>query len=224
MVIDRGGAYSARRLRLRAVPTASEERRVVHRSRRAKHRRRHARLRAATRTAAKTKRRMGSRAKRSSTTAAPAKTKTLHVASVATGDVTISDFKFAPPSITVQVGDTVVWRNDGPAAHSATADDGSFDTGLLSKGATGSFKFTKAGKFSYHCTPHPFMTASVTVTGSGGGSNSNSSSNNFGGNGSSGSTKSSSLPHTGLQIAAVVLAGLALLGAGTALRRRLSRA
>jgi LPXTG-motif cell wall-anchored protein len=222
MVIDRNGAYSTRRLRLRALPTASEDHRAVRRSTRARRHRRHARLRAATRTATTVKPRPQARARSSSTTAAPAKT--LHLASVSTGDVTISDYKFTPPSITVKVGDTVVWRNDGPLAHSATADDGSFDTGLLSKGATGSFKFTKAGKFSYHCTPHPFMTASVTVTGSGGGSTSNSTSSNSGGNGSTSSSKSSSLPHTGLQIASVVLAGLALLGAGTALRRRLRRA
>jgi LPXTG-motif cell wall-anchored protein len=61
----------------------------------------------------------------------------------------------------------------------------------------------------------------VVVTGSGGSSAGNNSSSNNSRHHSSGS---SNLPHTGLQIALVVLAGLALLGVGGALRRRLTRA
>jgi LPXTG-motif cell wall-anchored protein len=146
---------------------------------------------------------------------------TLHAASTSTSSVTVKDFEFAPKDITVSVGTTVTWTNQGPTAHTATADDGTFDTGNLVKGASGSYKFTKAGKYSYHCTPHPYMKATVTVTGSGGSSapgntNSNSSSNDN-------SKKSSSLPHTGLRIASFVLAGLALLSGGVGIRRRLRR-
>jgi LPXTG-motif cell wall-anchored protein len=148
----------------------------------------------------------------------------LHAAATSTSSVTISDFKFEPKKITVSVGTTVTWTNDGPTAHTATADDGTFDTGTLLKGASGPYKFTKAGTYNYHCTPHPFMTATVTVTGSGGSSAPDSTNNDSNSNGSgSGSGKKSSLPHTGLQIASFVLAGLALLGAGAALRRRLTR-
>ena len=140
--------------------------------------------------------------------------------------VTISDFKYEPESITVSVGTTVTWTNDGPTAHTATADDGTFDTGNLVKGASQSYKFDKAGTFKYHCTPHPFMKATVTVTGSGGSSapddsSSNDSSSNSGSGG--GSDGDSSLPHTGLRIASFVLLGLLLLGGGVALRRRLVR-
>lgn len=145
-----------------------------------------------------------------------------------TQSVTISDFKYNPESITVSVGTTVTWTNDGPTAHTATADDGTFDTGNLVKGASRSYKFTKAGTFKYHCTPHPFMKATVTVSSSGGSSapdDSNSNSNDNGsGSGSGGdSDHDSSLPHTGLRIASFLLAGLLLLGGGTALRRRLAR-
>ncbi|HKP90304.1 MAG TPA: plastocyanin/azurin family copper-binding protein [Thermoleophilaceae bacterium] len=140
--------------------------------------------------------------------------------------VTISDFKYEPKSVTVSVGTTVNWTNDGPTAHTATADDGTFDTGNLLKGQSGSYKFTKAGKYEYHCAPHPFMKATVTVTGSGGASagddsNSNDSSSSSGSGGDS--DNDSSLPHTGLRIASFVLAGLLLLGGGVALRRRLAR-
>ena len=54
-------------------------------------------------------------------------------------------------------GDTVTWSNNGPTGHSATANDGSFDTGILQKGSSGSHTFSQAGTFSYICTPHPFM-------------------------------------------------------------------
>ena len=86
------------------------------------------------------------------------------VAKVASSaSVTISDFKFTPSTVTVNVGDTITWTNDGPTVHSATAKDGSFDTGLLDKGKSGSATFDKAGTIAYICTPHPFMKGTVVV-------------------------------------------------------------
>ena len=217
VVVDDQGAYSVRRARLRAVRGASGNGRARHGKGTRRHR---AHLRAATRHDLTDEKRPPAR-KRSPPPAVHSAATVVHAAA-ASNSVTISDFKYEPKSITVSVGDTVVWTNDGPAAHTATADDGTFDTGLLSKGVTGSFKFTKPGKYSYHCTPHTFMTASVTVTGSGG-SSSPGLSNESSSNGSSSSSKSSSLPHTGLQIASMILTGFALLAAGAVLRRRLTR-
>jgi plastocyanin len=77
--------------------------------------------------------------------------------------VTIADFHFTPPSTTVHVGDTITWTNDGPSAHTATASDGSFSTGTLSKGHSASHTFTKPGTFAYVCTIHPFMHGTITV-------------------------------------------------------------
>src|SRR5918992_406689 len=90
------------------------------------------------------------------------------------GSVTITDFEFSPASIAVSVGDTVTWTNNGPTAHSATASDGSFDTGTFPRGQSRSHTFDAPGTFSYICTPHPFMKGSVTVRGAsaGGGSGS----------------------------------------------------
>src|SRR3954462_4576545 len=56
----------------------------------------------------------------------------------ASAGVTISDFQFAPGNVPVNVGDTVTWSNTGPTGHSATATNGSFDTGVLEKGSSGS--------------------------------------------------------------------------------------
>jgi LPXTG-motif cell wall-anchored protein len=81
-----------------------------------------------------------------------------------TKNVSVKDFEFAPKELTVNVGDTVVWKNDGPArSHTVTANDGSFDSGKLDVGQQFSFTFTKAGTFSYACKFHDVMQATITV-------------------------------------------------------------
>ncbi len=77
--------------------------------------------------------------------------------------VKIQDFEFAPSKVTIKVGGTVTWTNDGPSAHTVTADDGSFDSGQLQKGKTFSQTFDSTGTFSYHCSIHPSMKAQVIV-------------------------------------------------------------
>src|SRR5882724_11154214 len=69
--------------------------------------------------------------------------------------ITMSDFKFDPPDITVQAGSSIVWTNNGTKKHTATADDNSFDTGVIAPGASSQpIKFDKAGKYLYFCQFH----------------------------------------------------------------------
>ena len=84
--------------------------------------------------------------------------------------VAISGFAFSPKTVTVTVGDTVTWTNSDSTSHTATADDGSFDTGTLGNGATGSATFATAGTFAYHCSIHAAMTGTITVEAAAGGS------------------------------------------------------
>jgi Copper binding proteins, plastocyanin/azurin family len=77
--------------------------------------------------------------------------------------VDIAGFAFAPQSVTVRVGDTVTWSNSDARSHTATADDGSFDTRTIANGASRSVTFSTAGTFGYHCKIHPTMTATVVV-------------------------------------------------------------
>ena len=77
--------------------------------------------------------------------------------------VSIAGFAFQPGKLGVVVGDTVTWTNNDGASHSATADGGAFDTGVLAGGDSGSFTFTTAGTFAYHCKIHPRMTGTITV-------------------------------------------------------------
>jgi plastocyanin len=81
----------------------------------------------------------------------------------AAATVTIRDFEFVPPSITVTAGSTVVWSNEGPSGHTVTADDGSFDSRNITPGATFEMTFETPGTYAYHCTPHPNMIGTVIV-------------------------------------------------------------
>lgn len=68
--------------------------------------------------------------------------------------VDMKDFKFNPATITVNVGDTITWKNGDSAEHTATADDGTFDTGDVEAGKEASVTLTKAGTFPYYCKYH----------------------------------------------------------------------
>jgi plastocyanin len=80
-----------------------------------------------------------------------------------TRTVLIQGFKFKPAHITIKRGTKVRWINKDRAHHTATANKGAFNSGLLSKGERYSHTFKSAGKKPYHCMPHPFMRGSVTV-------------------------------------------------------------
>jgi plastocyanin len=77
--------------------------------------------------------------------------------------VTIQNFAFNPSTIEVAVGTTVTWTNQDTAGHTVTADDGSFDSKTLATGATFQQTFSTAGTFTYHCSIHTSMKATVTV-------------------------------------------------------------
>src|SRR5215217_7862307 len=79
--------------------------------------------------------------------------------------VSIKGFAFNPPNATVAPGTTVTWVNNDQAPHTATANDGAFDSGTLQPGQSYSFVFDKAGTYAYHCNIHPDMTGTITVSG-----------------------------------------------------------
>lgn len=70
---------------------------------------------------------------------------------------------FDPAVIEVAKGEEVKWMNADQVAHTATADDGSFDTGFIDPGTSGTVRFDKAGRFTYRCLPHPLMKGTVVV-------------------------------------------------------------
>lgn len=73
------------------------------------------------------------------------------------------NFAFTPAKLEIGAGTTVAWTNNDQMAHSVTADDGAWDSGLIEPGATWQHTFEKPGTYAFHCTPHPFMKGVVTV-------------------------------------------------------------
>ena len=78
--------------------------------------------------------------------------------------ITIADFSFAPACTTVPRTTTVTWTNNGPSAHTTTSDATGWDSGQLAATNTYQHTFNSAGTFTYHCSNHPSMTASIVVT------------------------------------------------------------
>lgn len=77
--------------------------------------------------------------------------------------VEIADYAYEPDPVRIQVGGKVTWQNEDSVAHTATADDGSFDTGPIEEGKIKSETFKKAGTFTYICSIHPQMKGTVEV-------------------------------------------------------------
>ena len=82
--------------------------------------------------------------------------------------------RFDPDELSVAAGTTLLVANVGGKPHTLTADDGSFDTGIIDPGAQGgrfagdnaSVTLNQAGTFKLHCEIHPAaMKGVVTVTG-----------------------------------------------------------
>jgi len=78
--------------------------------------------------------------------------------------VTIQDFAFGPQTLEIAAGTTVTFTNNDSAPHTATADDGSFDTGQLDQGASASVTFDTPGTYTYVCAFHPNMTGTIVVS------------------------------------------------------------
>jgi cell division septation protein DedD len=148
--------------------------------------------------------------------------------------VTIADFHFSPASTTIHVGDTITWSNSGPSSHTATASNGSFNTGILKKGQSASHTFTQPGTYAYVCQIHPFMHGTIVVLASTT-STSTSATTTPAATTPAATTPttaaptvttaaatptSPALPNTGFNVLAGLCAGLVLLGLGAGLRRR----
>jgi len=71
-------------------------------------------------------------------------------------EVVINSFRYAPDPIRVAAGESVAWVNqDGGVPHTATAEDGSWDSGVMEMGDTFTTTFDKPGVYVYICTLHP---------------------------------------------------------------------
>ena len=84
-------------------------------------------------------------------------------AGAAGGTVRMAGLAFAPTTLTVARGSTVVFDNADTAPHTVTARSGRVDSGVLDPGKQ--FSVTVTDGFDYFCQIHPSMTAKIVVTG-----------------------------------------------------------
>ena len=77
--------------------------------------------------------------------------------------VDIVDLAFEPADVEVVAGGSVTWTNTGVVPHTATAENGSFDSKALESGATFTQTFATPGTFAYLCQIHPDMRGTVEV-------------------------------------------------------------
>jgi LPXTG-motif cell wall-anchored protein len=167
-------------------------------------------------------------------------------------EVLMRDIEFVPKNITVDVGDTITWRNEDSEPHNAIANDNSiFSTETIQQGETVSATIDQAGTIPYFCSIHAGMKGTVRALGGGsggGGSGGGGSGGGPGGFGSPGGSSDdfpdpsatppagsgsaagssssggsdSSLPTTGQESVWLALAGAWLLVVGATIRAALS--
>jgi plastocyanin len=86
-----------------------------------------------------------------------------------TATVDIHDHTFDPAQLNIAPGTTVTFVNKDTEAHTATADNNLFETGVLEPGESTWVLFRGSGTVTYHCELHPDMKGSIVVGEGGGG-------------------------------------------------------
>ena len=88
---------------------------------------------------------------------------TTRTTSSSTTTVDITDDAFDPSELNIAAGTTVTFVNNGAGLHTATADNGLFDSGELAPGSSYPVVLEGAGTVTYHDELNPDMTGSITV-------------------------------------------------------------
>ena len=77
--------------------------------------------------------------------------------------VTIDNFTFTAPELTVAVGTTVKWVNHDDIPHNVVNKDKLFRSKALDTDDSYSFTFASAGTYDYFCGLHPHMQGKIVV-------------------------------------------------------------
>src|SRR6202795_1468804 len=81
----------------------------------------------------------------------------------ATNVISIDNFIFPPPELTVAVGTTVKWVNHDDIPHLVVNKDKVFRSKALDTDDSYSYTFASAGTVDYFCGLHPHMVGKVIV-------------------------------------------------------------
>lgn len=85
------------------------------------------------------------------------------VAAEEANSVTIDNFSFTSPELTVAVGTTVKWVNHDDIPHNVVAMNKAFRSKPLDTDDSYSFTFASAGTYDYFCGLHPKMQGKIIV-------------------------------------------------------------
>jgi amicyanin len=85
------------------------------------------------------------------------------VAAEESGVVTIDNFTFTSPELTVAVGTTVKWVNHDDIPHNVIEKNKTFRSKALDTDDSYSFTFASAGTYDYFCGLHPHMQGKIIV-------------------------------------------------------------
>jgi plastocyanin len=77
--------------------------------------------------------------------------------------LSVENFKFGPDKLTVAKGTEVTWTNQDDIPHSIVLSALGVHSKVLDTDKTFTYRFDKAGTFSYICGLHPFMHGQVVV-------------------------------------------------------------
>jgi plastocyanin len=77
--------------------------------------------------------------------------------------VKIDNFAFAPATLTVTTGTTVMWKNEDDSPHRIGDKNGTFKSAALDTDDTFSHTFAAPGEYPYICTIHPYMVGKIIV-------------------------------------------------------------
>jgi plastocyanin len=77
--------------------------------------------------------------------------------------VAIQNFAFAPATLMVPAGTTVVWKNEDDSPHRIGDRTGTLKSAALDDGDTFSHTFAAPGEYAYICTLHPYMRGKIIV-------------------------------------------------------------
>src|SRR2546421_4435487 len=78
-------------------------------------------------------------------------------------EVRVGGYRFTADSVVIAAGQTVRWVNADFVEHTITFDGAEPGSPLISPNGTWAHRFDRPGSYTYHCTPHPFMTGVVVV-------------------------------------------------------------
>jgi plastocyanin len=82
---------------------------------------------------------------------------------IPSADIQITNNSFQSPVIKVAPGTEVIWVNNDLTPHTVTADDGSFDSGVINANVVFSHRFQNKGIFRYHCEIHLHSHGEIVV-------------------------------------------------------------